>query len=200
MLAAFLGHRNGPLECGTNELPARKSAPILVGASDDLRRVRRPLGNRVRLALDLLRHHRGGAAGHGRHRGGVAGNAARAGTGPGPRFSAATSGLFGSRAFVGYMLCQVLASQIIFTFAGAGPYIVVTQMGRSSAEYGAWFATTGFAYLIGNLFCVRFAPGRRSRADLVRPCAAAGRRVVESAGGSRASISCRRGCSARRCC
>jgi DHA1 family bicyclomycin/chloramphenicol resistance-like MFS transporter len=66
--------------------------------------------------------------------------------------------LFASRAFVGYLLCQVLASQIIFTFAGAGPYVVVTQMGRSSAEYGAWFATTGLAYLIGNLFCVRFAP------------------------------------------
>jgi MFS transporter, DHA1 family, multidrug resistance protein len=66
--------------------------------------------------------------------------------------------LFTSRAFIGYMLCQVLASQIIFVFAGGGPYIVVTQMGRSSAEYGAWFATTGFAYLIGNLFCVRFAP------------------------------------------
>jgi MFS transporter, DHA1 family, multidrug resistance protein len=66
--------------------------------------------------------------------------------------------LITSRAFVGYMLCQVLASQIIFTFAGGGPYIVVMQMGRSSAEYGAWFATTGFAYLIGNLFCVRFAP------------------------------------------
>ena len=63
-----------------------------------------------------------------------------------------------SRAFIGYMSCQVLASQIIFTFAGGGPYIVVTQMGRSSAEYGAWFATTGFAYLVGNLFCVRFAP------------------------------------------
>ena len=31
-------------------------------------------------------------------------------------------------------------------------------MGRSSAEYGAWFATTGFAYFVGNLFCVRFAP------------------------------------------
>ncbi|MGH6644198.1 MAG: multidrug effflux MFS transporter [Bradyrhizobium sp.] len=63
-----------------------------------------------------------------------------------------------SRAFVGFALCQVLASQIIFTFAGGGPYIVVTQMGRTSAEYGAWFATTGFAYLVGNLFCVRFAP------------------------------------------
>jgi MFS transporter, DHA1 family, multidrug resistance protein len=66
--------------------------------------------------------------------------------------------LIGNRAFVGYVLCQVLASQIIFTFAGGGPYIVVTQMGRSSAEYGAWFATTGFAYLVGNLACVRFAP------------------------------------------
>jgi DHA1 family bicyclomycin/chloramphenicol resistance-like MFS transporter len=66
--------------------------------------------------------------------------------------------LITSRAFLGYMLCQVLASQIIFTFAGGGPYVVVTQMGRSSAEYGAWFASTGFAYLIGNLFCVRFAP------------------------------------------
>lgn len=63
-----------------------------------------------------------------------------------------------SRAFIGYVMCQVLASQIIFTFAGGGPYIVVTQMGRTSAEYGAWFATTGFAYLIGNLLCVRFAP------------------------------------------
>ena len=63
-----------------------------------------------------------------------------------------------SRAFIGYVSCRVLASQIIFTFAGGGPYIVVTQMGRTSAEYGAWFATTGFAYLVGNLFCVRFAP------------------------------------------
>jgi DHA1 family bicyclomycin/chloramphenicol resistance-like MFS transporter len=79
-------------------------------------------------------------------------------SGPGSGFRGDIRGLIGSRAFVGYMLCQVLASQIIFTFAGAGPYIVVTQMGRSSAEYGAWFATTGFAYLIGNLFCVRFAP------------------------------------------
>jgi DHA1 family bicyclomycin/chloramphenicol resistance-like MFS transporter len=66
--------------------------------------------------------------------------------------------LLKSRAFIGYVPCQVLASQIVFTFAGGGPYVVVMQMGRTGAEYGAWFATTGFAYLIGNLFCVRFAP------------------------------------------
>src|SRR5436309_3079086 len=74
--------------------------------------------------------------------------------------------LLTSRAFIGYVLCQVLASQIIFTFAGGGPYIVVTQMGRSSAEYGAWFATTGFAYLVGNLLCVRYAP-RHSLENLI---------------------------------
>jgi MFS transporter, DHA1 family, multidrug resistance protein len=66
--------------------------------------------------------------------------------------------LLTNRAFIGYVLCQVLASQIIFAFAGGGPYIVVTQMGRTTAEYGAWFATTGFAFLLGNLLCVRFAP------------------------------------------
>jgi DHA1 family bicyclomycin/chloramphenicol resistance-like MFS transporter len=66
--------------------------------------------------------------------------------------------LLTSRAFIGYMLCQVLASQIIFTFAGGAPYIVITHMGRTGAEYGAWFAIIGFAYLVGNLFCVCFAP------------------------------------------
>ena len=76
----------------------------------------------------------------------------------GSSFRRDVGGLITSRAFIGYAMCQVLASQIIFTFAGGGPYIVVTQMGRTSAEYGAWFATTGFAYLVGNLFCVRFAP------------------------------------------
>ncbi|AWO93458.1 MULTISPECIES: multidrug effflux MFS transporter [Bradyrhizobium] len=76
----------------------------------------------------------------------------------GSGFRADIGTLIRNRAFVGYVMCQVLASQIIFTFAGGGPYIVVTQMGRSSAEYGAWFATSGFAYLVGNLLCVRFAP------------------------------------------
>ena len=84
----------------------------------------------------------------------------------GSNFRRDVGSLVRSRAFIGYVLCQVLASQIIFTFAGGGPYIVVTQMGRSSAEYGAWFATTGFAYLVGNLLCVRFAP-RHSLEQLI---------------------------------
>ena len=85
----------------------------------------------------------------------------------GKGFRGDVGSLFTSRAFIGYMLCQVLASQIIFAFAAGGPYIVVNQMGRSSAEYGAWFASTGFAFLIGNVLCVRFAP-RHSLEKLIR--------------------------------
>lgn len=66
--------------------------------------------------------------------------------------------LSSSRVFIGYVLCQMLASAIIFTFAGGGPYIVVDQMGRSTAEYGLWFATSGVAYLLGNLVSVRLSP------------------------------------------
>jgi DHA1 family bicyclomycin/chloramphenicol resistance-like MFS transporter len=81
-------------------------------------------------------------------------------------FRADVKTLFTTRAFIGYVLCQMLASSLIFTFAGGGPYIVITQMGRSSAEYGAWFATTGLAYLVGNLIGVRVAP-RHSISNLI---------------------------------
>lgn len=65
--------------------------------------------------------------------------------------------LASSRPFIGYVLCQMLASAIIFTFAGGGPYIVVNQMARSGTEYGLWFATAGFAYMMGNLVSVRLS-------------------------------------------
>lgn len=66
--------------------------------------------------------------------------------------------LAASPAFIGYVLCQMLASAIIFTFAGGGPYLVINHMGRSASEYGAWFGSAGFAYMIGNLVSVRLSP------------------------------------------
>jgi DHA1 family bicyclomycin/chloramphenicol resistance-like MFS transporter len=72
-------------------------------------------------------------------------------------FARDTKALLSDRAFIGYVMCQVLASAIIFTFAGGGPYIVISQMHRSAAEYGAWFATSGIAYLTGNLFSARYS-------------------------------------------
>lgn len=66
--------------------------------------------------------------------------------------------LSSSNAFLGYVLCQMLASAIIFVFAGGGPYVVVDHMERSTTEYGLWFATAGFAYMMGNLASVRLSP------------------------------------------
>jgi MFS transporter, DHA1 family, multidrug resistance protein len=66
--------------------------------------------------------------------------------------------LGGSLAFIGYASCQMLASAIIFVFAGGGPYLVINAMGRTPTEYGVWFATAGFAYMIGNLVSVRLSP------------------------------------------
>lgn len=66
--------------------------------------------------------------------------------------------LGGDKAFIGYVTCQMLASAIIFTFAGGGPFLVINAMGRSPTEYGAWFASAGFAYMIGNLVSVRLSP------------------------------------------
>ena len=65
--------------------------------------------------------------------------------------------LFTTRGYIGYLLCMVLSSQIVFVFAGGGPYIVVTHMGRSSVEYGAWFATLSVAYLAGTVCNARLA-------------------------------------------
>jgi DHA1 family bicyclomycin/chloramphenicol resistance-like MFS transporter len=66
--------------------------------------------------------------------------------------------LSASNIFIGYVLCQMLSSAIIFTFAGGGPYIVIDLMKRPTAEYGLWFATAGFAYMMGNFVSVRLSP------------------------------------------
>ncbi len=73
-------------------------------------------------------------------------------------FTKDVQALSANRIFISYTLCQMLASAIIFIFAGGGPYIVVDQMGRSTAEYGLWYVTAGFAYMMGNLVSVRLSP------------------------------------------
>ncbi|ETR78863.1 major facilitator transporter [Afipia sp. P52-10] len=77
----------------------------------------------------------------------------------------AASGFFGdvraliaSPAYHGFILCQMLAAATFFVFASGGAYVTITQMGRSSAEYGAWFALGSIAYMAGNLAAARLTP------------------------------------------
>ena len=65
--------------------------------------------------------------------------------------------LIGSAKFHGYVLCGALGSASFFTFLGGGPYVVVTLMGRTSAEYGVWFAVTSLGYMSGNFTASRLS-------------------------------------------
>jgi len=65
--------------------------------------------------------------------------------------------LIGNMKFHGYVLCGALGSAPFFTFLGGGPHVVVTLMGRSSAEYGVWFAVTSLGYMGGNFAASRLS-------------------------------------------
>ena len=65
--------------------------------------------------------------------------------------------LLTTRIFHGYVLAGALGSAPFFTFLGGGPYVVVTQMGRSAAEYGLWFALTSLGYMSGNFTVSRLS-------------------------------------------
>lgn len=65
--------------------------------------------------------------------------------------------LLSNSKFYAYVLVGALGSAPHFTFLGGGPYVTITLMGRTSAEYGAWFAVTSFGYMIGNFTVSRLA-------------------------------------------
>ena len=67
------------------------------------------------------------------------------------------SALLGTPKFYAYVLAGALGSAPYFTFLGGGPHVVITLMGRSSAEYGLWFALSSFGYMMGNFTVSRLA-------------------------------------------
>jgi DHA1 family bicyclomycin/chloramphenicol resistance-like MFS transporter len=75
------------------------------------------------------------------------------------RFIPEIRALVRERRFAGYVLCVALGTAPFFTFLGGGPHIVVTIMGRTSAEYGLWFAINALGYLAGNFGAWRYSAG-----------------------------------------
>jgi DHA1 family bicyclomycin/chloramphenicol resistance-like MFS transporter len=65
--------------------------------------------------------------------------------------------LVSSRSFIGYVLCGTVGSGTFFAFLGGAPYIVIGLMGRTSAEYGFWFAFSAFGYMSGNFLAARLS-------------------------------------------
>lgn len=66
--------------------------------------------------------------------------------------------LFASRHFNGFMLCAALGTAPFFTFLGGAPHVVVSIMGRSSAEYGFWFVSSALGFMLGNLTAAKLSP------------------------------------------
>jgi DHA1 family bicyclomycin/chloramphenicol resistance-like MFS transporter len=65
--------------------------------------------------------------------------------------------LMWSRSFIGYVLVAAFGSSTFFVFLGGGPHVIVTLMGRSSAEYGLWFAVSSVGYMAGNFAASRLS-------------------------------------------
>ena len=65
--------------------------------------------------------------------------------------------LMADRRFIGYVLCAGLGTAPFFAFLGGGPHVVVSIMGRTSAEYGLWFAINAVGYLFGNYIAARYS-------------------------------------------
>ena len=75
----------------------------------------------------------------------------------GNRFSSDLRALATSPRFFGYALCAGLGSAPFFTFLGGAPHVVVSMLGRSSAEYGLWFFLPSIGFMAGNFTVSQFA-------------------------------------------
>ena len=58
-------------------------------------------------------------------------------------------------AFLRYAGLSSFASACFFIFLGASPHLVIEAMGRSPAEFGAWYIILGIGYSLGNLTVAR---------------------------------------------
>lgn len=73
-------------------------------------------------------------------------------------FFADLRALAANRRFRGYVFVGSLGSSTFFAFLGGGPHVIVTLMGRTSAEYGIWFAASSIGYMAGNFMASRLSP------------------------------------------
>jgi DHA1 family bicyclomycin/chloramphenicol resistance-like MFS transporter len=78
-------------------------------------------------------------------------------TGERNRFGSDLRALAASPRFLGYALCAGLGSAPFFSFLGGTPHVVVSMLGRTSAEYGLWFFFPAAGFMAGNFMVSRLA-------------------------------------------
>jgi DHA1 family bicyclomycin/chloramphenicol resistance-like MFS transporter len=71
------------------------------------------------------------------------------------RLRADLAALAASPKFFGYALCAGLGSAPFFSLLGGAPHVVVSMLGRTSAEYGLWFFIPSAGFMAGNYAVAR---------------------------------------------
>jgi DHA1 family bicyclomycin/chloramphenicol resistance-like MFS transporter len=84
-------------------------------------------------------------------------NRSLAATAAGVRLGREAAALATSGRFLSYALCAALGSAPFFSFIGGAPHVVVTMLGRTSAEYGMWFFAPAIGFMTGNFAVSRLA-------------------------------------------
>ena len=79
------------------------------------------------------------------------------GTGERNRFRSDLRALAASPRFFGYALCAGLGSAPFFSFLGGASHVVISMLGRTSAEYGLWFFIPSLGFMAGNFIVSRVA-------------------------------------------
>ncbi|MBP0047563.1 multidrug effflux MFS transporter [Marinobacterium sp. AK62] len=69
--------------------------------------------------------------------------------------------VLGSRQYLGYALSTTCIASAFYLFVGSAPYVVVNQLGGTSADFGTWFLAVSLAFMLGS-FCSTRLAGRFS--------------------------------------
>lgn len=72
-------------------------------------------------------------------------------------FSYALKKLLSNRPFLAPMLVLTGSTGVYYVFLSGAPYVTINLYGYSPAEYGIWFACTGFGYMAGNLIAGKYS-------------------------------------------
>lgn len=71
------------------------------------------------------------------------------------QFAESVRVLFSNRAYIGYALTGSLSCGPYYVFIGAVPFLVISVLGQTSAEYGMWMVLSAIGYMAGTFTCSR---------------------------------------------
>lgn len=65
--------------------------------------------------------------------------------------------VFSSGQYLGYVLSTTALAAAFYLFVGSSPYLVINQLGGNSADFGIWFLSVSFSFIVGGYLSTRLA-------------------------------------------